>query len=51
MLHYTEAEPIRVWGPVTGRPYDFSATQPLQSVEARDAAAFTRTSVFRRTVP
>jgi hypothetical protein len=48
MLHYTQAAPIRVWGPVTGRPYDFSAAQPVQAIEARDAAVFTRTSAFRR---
>ena len=48
MLRYMQAAPIRVWGPVTGHPYDFSAAQPVQAVEARDAAALTRTHAFRR---
>jgi hypothetical protein len=48
MLRYMQPAPIRVWGPVTGRPYDFSAARPVQAVEARDAAALTRTHAFRR---
>jgi hypothetical protein len=36
-----------VRGPTTGTQYSFSATQPVQMVEGRDAAALLRTSWFR----
>jgi hypothetical protein len=36
-----------VRGPTTGRQYAFSAAQPVQMVEGRDAAALLRTSWFR----
>ncbi len=39
---------IVVHGPATGRHYSFTATTPVQMVEARDAAALLRTSWFRR---
>ena len=48
-LEYLEVAPIRVWGPATGRPYDFSGAQPLHAMDARDAAALTRSGLFRRT--
>ena len=48
MVRYLESSPIRVHGPVTGRLYEFSGQQPVQSVERRDADALTRTRVFRR---
>lgn len=47
-LHYLQTSPIRVRGPVTGRPYDFSSAQPTQAVESRDAATLMRTGLFRR---
>ena len=47
-LEYLRAAPIRVWGPATGHPYDFSGSQPTQAMDARDAAALSRTSLFRR---
>jgi hypothetical protein len=47
-LHYMESSAIRVRGPVTGRPYDFSGSQPFQAVDVRDAAVFTRNGAFRR---
>lgn len=47
-LEYVEVAPIRVWGPATGRPYDFSEDQPVQAMDARDAASLTRSNLFRR---
>jgi hypothetical protein len=47
-IRYTEKSPIRVPGPVTGRRYEFSAAQPIQPVDARDAAVLLRTRFFRR---
>ena len=47
LLRYRESAPIRVWGPVTGLPYDFSAAEPVQAVEARDAAALARSEAFQ----
>ena len=38
---------MRVRGPVSGRAYDFSPSQPTQAVDARDAAVLTRNSLFR----
>jgi hypothetical protein len=49
MLEYLEAAPIRVWGPATGRPYDFSSAEPRHAMDARDAAALARSGPFRRT--
>ena len=49
VLEYLEVAPIRVWGPATGRPYDFSGAQPRHAMDARDAAALTRSGLFRRT--
>lgn len=48
-LEYTETAPIRVWGPATGLPYDFSDSQRVHAMDARDAAALARSSLFRRT--
>jgi len=50
-LRYIESSAIRVRGPVTGRPYDFSVSQPFQAVDVRDAAVFTRNPSFRRSAP
>jgi hypothetical protein len=47
-LHYTEATPIRVWGAVTGRAYEFADTETAQAVDPRDAAILTRGGLFRR---
>jgi hypothetical protein len=46
-LHYLEHSPIRVRGPMTGREYDFSGSQPVQAVDSRDAPALLRTRFFR----
>jgi hypothetical protein len=47
LLDYAEAAPIRVRGPVTGRPYAFQPAGPAQPVDARDAAVLTRNRSFR----
>ena len=48
LLDYFEAAPIRVRGPVTGRPYAFRPSGPAQPVDARDAAVLTRSRAFRQ---
>ncbi len=48
-LRYLENSPISVWGPVTRRRYDFSASRPVQAVDPRDASALLRTRFFRPT--
>ena len=47
-IHYLEQSPILVRGPATGRPYEFTAARPIQSVDARDAEPLLRTRFFRR---
>lgn len=48
VLRYYDRARVRVRGPVTGRVYEFSAEQPTQSVEARDAELLLRTRHFMR---
>jgi hypothetical protein len=48
-LRYLERSRILVQGPVTGRPYEFSAAKPFQAVDARDAVALLRTRFFSQT--
>jgi hypothetical protein len=45
-IRYTETSPILVLGPASGRRYQFSGAKPVQTVEARDAAALLRTRFF-----
>jgi hypothetical protein len=45
-LRYTETSPILVKGPATGRQYQFSGSNPIQAVDARDVAALLRTRFF-----
>jgi len=47
VLRYTGASAIRVQGPVTGQPYQFSRAQPTQAVDVRDAAVLVRHSLFQ----
>ncbi len=47
-LYYVETRAIRVWGPVTKRPYEFSGAHPTQPVDPRDAAILARSRFFRR---
>jgi len=49
MLRYSRTDAVRVWGPVTGRRYDFSAAETVQPVDAGDAAALLRSGLFVRT--
>jgi hypothetical protein len=45
-VRYAEHDEVDVRGPVSGRPYRFSAADPLQSVDARDAAVLLRHAAF-----
>jgi len=48
LLQYRQRARVLVRGPVTGRAYEFSAGQPMQSVEPRDAEMLLRTRQFVR---
>lgn len=48
VLRYRERARVLVRGPVTGRAYEFSAGQPTQPVDARDAELLLRTRHFTR---
>lgn len=45
-LRYGGTGAVRLRGPITGRAYEFSAVQPVQAVDFRDAAILARTSMF-----
>lgn len=47
-LRSRERARLLVRGPVTGRAYEFSAAQPIQAVDARDAESLLRTRLFLR---
>lgn len=47
-IRYLEASPVRVQGLISGRAYEFSALQPVQTVDARDATSLLNTRFFRR---
>jgi len=47
-VRYTESQSVVVRGPVTGRGYAFSAADPVQSVDPRDAGALLQARFFRR---
>jgi hypothetical protein len=47
-LYYLETSPIRVQGLSTGRSYEFSGSERVQSVDARDASSLLNTRYFRR---
>jgi hypothetical protein len=47
-LHCTAQLPLRIWGAVTGRAYEFSDAEAVQPVDPRDAAILTRGYLFRR---
>jgi hypothetical protein len=46
-VRYLENSPIRVRGLATGMSYEFSGSQPVQTVDARDAPALLNTRFFR----
>ena len=45
-LRYAGTAVFRVRGPVTGQAYEFSAAQPVQAVDFRDAAVLARSARF-----
>ena len=47
-LQCTAQLPLRIWGAVTGRAYEFSDAEAVLPVDPRDAAILTRGSFFRR---
>ena len=47
-LEYLETSRILVSGPATGRQYEFSQSQRLQNVDARDAVSLLRSGFFRQ---
>ena len=47
-LHYLGHSPVNVRGAATGQLYQFSKLQPVQPVDARDAASILRTRLFGR---
>jgi len=47
-IRYLETTPIRVQGLGTGRRYEFSPSQSVQSVDVRDASPLLNTRFFRR---
>jgi hypothetical protein len=48
VIRYLETSLIRVKGLITGRVYEFSGAQALQSIDARDASSLLNTRFFRR---
>ena len=48
LFRYTEERAIFVRGPVTGSRYAFSATEPVQPVDRRDAQTLLGTRLFVR---
>jgi hypothetical protein len=47
-IQYLERSPVSVREPVSGRQYDFSATNRVQKVDALDAPSLLQTKFFRR---
>ena len=47
-VRYLERSPVLVRGPATGRVYEFSSADAVQSVDGRDASALLRTRFFSR---
>jgi hypothetical protein len=48
MLRFRERARVLVRGPVTGQTYEFSAVQPTQLVDTRDAEVLLLTRYFIR---
>jgi hypothetical protein len=46
-IEYRERSRVRVRGPATGRTYEFSGADPVQSVDRRDAPALLATRFFK----
>jgi hypothetical protein len=47
LVRYLARSPVLVHGPVSGRAYQFSATSPVQPVDARDVPALLNTQCFQ----
>ena len=47
-VRYTRQARVRVGGPVSGRSYEFSGADAVQSVDSRDADGLVSTGFFRR---
>jgi hypothetical protein len=47
-VRYQENSPVRVRGSVSGMFYEFSGSNPVQQVDARDASSLLSTRFFRR---
>jgi hypothetical protein len=47
-VRYLKAAPVRARGLITGRSYEFSGTQSLANVDARDVPALLNTGLFAR---
>jgi hypothetical protein len=47
-LTYYGYAPVNVRGPFTGQLYQFSRLDPVQAVDARDAASILKTRLFRQ---
>jgi hypothetical protein len=47
-IRYLQAAAVRVQGLTTGRSYEFSASQQVQNVDARDASSLLSTPFFSR---
>ena len=47
LIRYLAQPPVQVGGAASGRMYQFSGSEPVQRVDARDAAALLRTRYFR----
>jgi hypothetical protein len=47
-LRFTQRNPVLVRGTATGLQYRFSATEPEQSVDRRDADTLLRSGLFVR---
>lgn len=48
LLSYLETAPVRFRGLATGRTYEFSGSQPVQSVDVRDASSLLNTRFFKQ---
>jgi hypothetical protein len=46
-LHYRGQPLVSVRGPVTGRDYEFSSVQPVQTVDLRDARFLLASPLFK----
>jgi hypothetical protein len=47
-LHYRGQYSVQIRGAVTGRVYQFPKSNPVQMVDARDAASLMQTRMFRQ---